>query len=51
MRERYNELLALIGEEAKDYLPLIEKAEEDASISDNTQSSENNNQQSEINNQ
>ena len=51
MRERYNELLALIGDEAKDYLPLIEKAEADASISDNTQSSENNNQQSESNNQ
>ena len=44
MRERYNELLALIGDEAKDYLPLIEKAEEDASISDNNQSSEINNQ-------
>ena len=51
MRERYNELLALIGDEAKDYLPLIEKAEEDAGISDNNQSSEINNQQSEINNQ
>lgn len=31
MRERYTELIALIGEEeAKPYLPLVEKAEEDA---------------------
>ena len=31
MRERYTELIALIGEEeAKPYLPLVEKAEDDA---------------------